>query len=423
MIRFLVSSALLLLPVAANTPEPVVCDCPCAPDDSPLCEPDLFALTPLKARSKTEIKESTGLKGYYYFPVQSIEECACGFICQCEDRSFNISGFENDVFKTSNGFQEIGDGDGNRMLQETPERELGKGKAIKKGLTYAGWIITIAWDWIFDDDCDCECDCDDCCSPPPPGAFGDPHFRTWYGDRFSYHGECDLVAAHSDTFGGGLGFDLHLRTAITDHFSAITNAAVRIGHDTVEVSNDSYWINGIENTELPFKLSSGYTVSYIPRREEFVNKFPIIRISLDEDTDARLDIGFMRKALSVMAHGPLDLGDSVGLFGEFDTGRMLGRDGVTEYDTDSVNDYGAEWQVLPTEHNLFQDEGEVQLPHQVCILPVETTTTRRLRAKNDPDFVRSAENACAAQHAHEDDFDNCMFDVLTTGDIDMAYVF
>lgn len=48
---------------------------------------------------------------------------------------------------------------------------------------------------------------------PPPEAFGDPHFQTWTGLRFDYHGECDLVLLSAPMFEGG-PLDIHIRTKI-----------------------------------------------------------------------------------------------------------------------------------------------------------------------------------------------------------------
>jgi hypothetical protein len=46
------------------------------------------------------------------------------------------------------------------------------------------------------------------------GANGDPHFKTWQGQHYDYHGECDLVLLHSSEFGSGLGLDVHIRTKL-----------------------------------------------------------------------------------------------------------------------------------------------------------------------------------------------------------------
>jgi hypothetical protein len=41
---------------------------------------------------------------------------------------------------------------------------------------------------------------------------GDPHFMTWTGKRYDYHGECDLVFARIPLFCIGQGLDIHVRT-------------------------------------------------------------------------------------------------------------------------------------------------------------------------------------------------------------------
>lgn len=49
--------------------------------------------------------------------------------------------------------------------------------------------------------------------PPPPEVAGDPHFQTWGGHRYDYHGECDLVLLSAPQFGKG-PLDIHIRTKI-----------------------------------------------------------------------------------------------------------------------------------------------------------------------------------------------------------------
>jgi hypothetical protein len=59
---------------------------------------------------------------------------------------------------------------------------------------------------------------DNCPPTGPPtggaggGANGDPHFKTWRGQHFDYHCECDLVLLRSSDFGSGSGLDVHIRT-------------------------------------------------------------------------------------------------------------------------------------------------------------------------------------------------------------------
>jgi hypothetical protein len=110
-------------------------------------------------------------------------------------------------------------------------------------------------------------------------------------------------------------------------------------------------------------------------------------------------------------------GESVGLMGAFGTGHMIARDGKTVM-TDA-NAFGQEWQVLDTEPKLFQSARFPQHP-TVCTMPtpVQATHLRRRLAGSSADEL-AAEKACEHWGEGKDD---CVFDVLTTGDLEMAMV-
>ena len=103
--------------------------------------------------------------------------------------------------------------------------------------------------------------------PPCPngvGCNGDPHFKTWRGQHFDYHGECDLVLLHSSAFESGLGLDVQIRAKICHHASYISGAALRIGKDFLEVESQGvYWLNGVLNADLPDDFS-GFAFSRPP---------------------------------------------------------------------------------------------------------------------------------------------------------------
>jgi hypothetical protein len=111
-------------------------------------------------------------------------------------------------------------------------------------------------------------------------------------------------------------------------------------------------------------------------------------------------------------------GDSVGLMGDFGEGRMLARDGKTVLD--DANAFGQEWQVLDTEPTLFQNLRLPQHPME-CTLPPPIQATSQLRRRLLESSVdeRAAEKACEHWGEGKDD---CVFDVLTTGDLEMAVV-
>jgi hypothetical protein len=107
------------------------------------------------------------------------------------------------------------------------------------------------------------CEDDDTRNPPTPIGGGDPHFRTWHGEKYRYHGACDLVLLHSDKFDNGLGMDIHIRTKHRGQFSYITTAALRIGDEILEVTGQDGrgYLNGEANVAMSAKIA-GHGITY-----------------------------------------------------------------------------------------------------------------------------------------------------------------
>ena len=112
-------------------------------------------------------------------------------------------------------------------------------------------------------------------------------------------------------------------------------------------------------------------------------------------------------------------GDSAGLMGDFRMGHMIARDGKTVIE--DANAFGQEWQVLDTEPSLFQTVRLPQHPN-VCTMPtpVQADHLRRRLSESSSVDELAAEEACA--HWGEQGKDDCVFDVLATGDLEMAVV-
>ena len=105
---------------------------------------------------------------------------------------------------------------------------------------------------------------------------------------------------------------------------------------------------------------------------------------------------------------------SLGLLGDWETGRFLARDGKTEIEVDRMNAeaFALEWQVRDTEPMLFSTVRAPQYP-ATCIPPKELITSRLgMQA-----FKLEAEEACGHW---EQDMDDCIFDVIATRDISVA---
>jgi cysteine-rich repeat protein len=246
------------------------------------------------------------------------------------------------------------------------------------------------------------------------GVQGDPHFKTWAGQRYDFHGECDLILFQSSKFKAGLGVDLHIRTTLRHDMSYISSAALRIGKDVLEVeSRGVYYLNGVLGAAMPNKIS-GFPIAHShPNANQRA-------LDVDLGDGTIIKIKTYKDFVSVMVDGAQskDFGDSIGLMGALEKGVMLARDGKTVLK--DHNAFGLEWQVLDTEPKIFQTARFPQYP-QGCTMPppARATSLLRRRLSESKGAELAAEKACAHWGEGKDD---CVFDVLTTGDLEMALV-
>ena len=245
------------------------------------------------------------------------------------------------------------------------------------------------------------------------GAAGDPHIKRWGQESFDFHGECDMVLVHSDHVNGNKPLDVHIRTTINNFWSAIESAVVRVGDVIVEMDVDKFYVNGneLEHSEIPFTTEEFVIqelITDIPDRESFellLNDHSSVYVHKYKNF---LSIGFRGDAK--------DFAQSYGLMGNFYTGAAKGRDGRT---IENWEEYGMEWQVRDDEPKLFRTLREPQLPNARCKMPEVQQSRRHLRSNADPAFLEQAQSACA--HAGDSsDFEDCVSDVLATGDLGYA---
>ena len=243
-------------------------------------------------------------------------------------------------------------------------------------------------------------------TPNGNGVSGDPHFKTWSGHKFDYHGACDLVLLQNPSFNQKQGMDIHVRTKHIRELSYVSSAAVRIGDDILEVHSDKYFVNGIENAELPI------TVGGFELTRKVVNDHQLTYIvhANNQNIVVKTWKQFVSVKIEHATHE--DFGESVGLMGSFGTGHMFARDGITVMEHD-VNAFGQEWQVMPWEAQLFQTVEGPQFPSQCAVLK-KTTRRRRLGEVSE----EQAAQACA--DVAVEDRDLCIYDVMATNDMTMA---
>jgi hypothetical protein len=121
----------------------------------------------------------------------------------------------------------------------------------------------------------------------------------------------------------------------------------------------------------------------------------------------KIVIDLCREFVRVKLDGGLDIfGNTVGLLGDPRTGALLARDGDTEFNEDV--DFGNEWQVLPSDGNLFHEASHPHFPER-CIEPEE----RRRRLDESSITMEQAEAACTSLKDPLS-IKDCVYDILAT---------
>jgi len=249
------------------------------------------------------------------------------------------------------------------------------------------------------------------------GAGGDPHFKTWHGAQYDFHGHCDLVLLNAPHVADGhgntnKGLSIHIRSSpIKTVLSYISDVAIRIGDDVLEVGNGGkHYINGVLQTVGATEDLAGYKVS-----SSRAHKKPryVYKIHLEtEEIDIREYKNWI--TISIIYATQSNFGTSVGLMGRFEDGAWIGRDNVTVH-TD-INEYGQDWQVQgAVDGFLFR----VPSPHpKQCDMPsLEMKKFRLRRLEESHVSMEEAMQACA--HWGSEIMD-CVLDVRTSGDVGVA---
>jgi len=245
--------------------------------------------------------------------------------------------------------------------------------------------------------------------------------RTWKNEHFEFHGQCDLVMTAVENFANrAIDLNIHIRTKLVRYWSYIESAAIRIGNDVLEVRGSPeketgdaklhYWSNFEYRGDLTDL--AGFPVTISERRNKYT-------IDLgDAYPGQKIVINTFKEFVGVKIEGATEesFGGSVGMTGDFMTGKTLGRDGVTE--VDDFNDLGLEWQVLPSDGKLFHALSAPQFP-ELCYLPEDPRGERARRLGEQSITEEAAEAACAGL---KDEFDRkgCIYDILATQDLDMV---
>jgi len=249
------------------------------------------------------------------------------------------------------------------------------------------------------------------------GVYGDPHFQTWSGESYDFHGICDLVLVKNPNFEEGLGMDIHIRSMkMHKMFSYVDGASVRIGDTILEVKGGrpekrGFWVNGVATAEdETVKLSGKYPVVIEELGEK--SRKSTIRLGGDETIEIQTWNAMVRVNFKNASSNKFD--KSLGMMGAFSTGEKLARDGITE--VHDFNKFVQEWQVLPTEPKLFHEVGGVPQSTASCDIPSSSDMRRRLGEVSIT--AEEAETACSQVEPAL--FDMCVFDIMVSNDKDLV---
>jgi hypothetical protein len=248
------------------------------------------------------------------------------------------------------------------------------------------------------------------------GCVGDPHFQTWSGEWFDFHGECDLKFMEVPQFAKGLGMEVQIRTKARYEYSFVEAAAIRIGDDVLEVSSyGEYMFNGVENADLK---NAKFMGEYEIEHQIMDAQHHVFRVFTGVDLVGRseaIQIKTFKDLVAVKMESAFSqtFATSTGMMGDFAQGRMFARDGKTLIE-DPI-EFGMEWQVKSDETSLFQTPSPVT---GKCIMPSANASAERRRL-GETVPLEAAVAACEAVNAvhHE----NCVYDVMATGDLEIAH--
>lgn len=244
------------------------------------------------------------------------------------------------------------------------------------------------------------------------GAAGDPHFTTWSGDTFDFHGVCDLVLLQNPDFDNKLGMNIHIRTKETSQlFSYIDSTAVQIGNDVLEVmggkDENNFWVNKVKGLSNKPMFLSGYPITF----EKINDKSKKFVLDLGFDEQIVIKTWNSMVSVSISYSNSTQFSKSLGMMGSFPLGLKLARNNSTVID--DLDAFGQEWQVLQTESKLFHKIDGPKFPIK-CKIPSSGDMRRRLSefsiSRND------AELSCTG--VSKEYFEFCVFDVMATNDKD-----
>lgn len=230
------------------------------------------------------------------------------------------------------------------------------------------------------------------------GVRGDPHFKRWDRKEFNWPGACDLVVAKTTDV------ELQVRTKISEWWSSVEKAAVKVGNLQVQVDIDQLFVDGVltPDSSLPI-VSEDSILSTFDQ-----DGIKIYKVQLTNKSTVLFKI--LEGLITVELFGHfVDFRDVEGVVGDFARGKARDRNGNR---VATLEGFVELWQVDTSagDQQLFNSPGAA-----TCTLPsVSEPSRRKLRA--DKQLTEDAERVCAGKENPE----GCMSDVLMTGKLNLA---
>ena len=180
------------------------------------------------------------------------------------------------------------------------------------------------------------------------------------------------------------------------------------------VEEKRYWVNGkagpalVDSHVQPFTIG-GHAVRFrVLSESQFQFKIFL-------ENKQNIVLRSVKQFMKVDLQNHLDdtFKKSRGLLGTYEDGLMLARDAETVFEDPIA--FGKNWQVQADEPMLFHNVDGVQAPEQ-CQMPDAAQSSRRLGEMT----MTRARAMKACRGADASDKENCISDVMATGDVDMA---
>jgi len=248
-------------------------------------------------------------------------------------------------------------------------------------------------------------------------AHPDPHFKTWDGTYFDYHGGCDLVFIKHENL------NIHIRTLPLQGYASVSHAAVEIGGKIFEVDDTcSMKLNGNSISSPPSTLG---TAEIVYNNYSNAKRFEIIVVGGAFPQTVELTCYKSYQHMGVTLHAnlsPQSFEGTEGICGSlYGLSGPVCRDGCKgciDYDCLGTS-YGEDWQVDPDEDGtLLSNPDTTECSPPIGDDPDRTCTSSkdRIRRLESERFNENLQTCAEVipEGAPDALFENCAYDLTAT---------